>query len=132
MKKILFVIDSLACGGAEKSLVTLLSLVDYSKYEVDLQLFGYGGEFEELLPKEVNLLKPIEYMKFSSLSLKNAFYYSMKNSKWLFFISRIKYTIKLRLLRKKNKTARIINAESARLLWESTEKAKKKIRYSLL
>ena len=44
MKTILFVIDSLHCAGAEKSLITLLSLIDYSKYEVDLQLFGYGGE----------------------------------------------------------------------------------------
>ena len=58
MKKILFVIDSLNCAGAEKSLTTLLNLIDYSKYSVDLQLFGYGGEFEKLLPNEVNVLKP--------------------------------------------------------------------------
>ena len=32
-KKIIFVIDSLNCAGAEKSLTTLLSLLDYSKYE---------------------------------------------------------------------------------------------------
>ena len=56
MKKIIFVIDSLHCAGAEKSLITLLSLLDYSKYEVDLQLFGYGGALEELLPREVTLL----------------------------------------------------------------------------
>ena len=44
-KRLLFVIESLVCAGAEKSLVTLLNLLDYSKYEVDLQLFSYGGEF---------------------------------------------------------------------------------------
>ena len=33
-KKLLFVIDSFECAGAEKSLVTLLSLLDYSKYNV--------------------------------------------------------------------------------------------------
>lgn len=43
-KRILFVIDSLICAGAEKSLITLLSLIDYSRYDVDLQLFKYGAE----------------------------------------------------------------------------------------
>lgn len=63
-KKILFVIESLACAGAEKSLTTLLNLLDYSKYEVDLQLFAFGGEFEELLPKEVNVLPILPYFEF--------------------------------------------------------------------
>ena len=51
-------------AGAEKSLVTFLSLLDYDKYEVDLQLFSYGGEFERYLPKEVNLLPPLDYTQF--------------------------------------------------------------------
>ena len=45
-KKLLFVIESLTNAGAEKSLVTFLSILDYSKYEVDLQLFSYVGAFE--------------------------------------------------------------------------------------
>ena len=64
-KNILFVIDSLHCAGAEKSLTTLLSLLDYSKYNVDLQLFGYGGELEEIVPREVNILPPLDYTKFT-------------------------------------------------------------------
>ena len=32
MKNIVFVIESLRCGGAEKSLVTLLQKLDYKKY----------------------------------------------------------------------------------------------------
>ena len=50
-KKILFVIESLVAAGGEKSLVTLLSLLDYNRYDVDLQLFRYGGEFEQFLPE---------------------------------------------------------------------------------
>ena len=50
-KKLLFVIDSLDCAGAEKSLVTLLSLLDYSKYNVDLFLFGHGGDLRKISPK---------------------------------------------------------------------------------
>ena len=45
--KILFVLDSLRIGGAEKSLITLLSLLDYSKYDVDLQLFAFDGAFKK-------------------------------------------------------------------------------------
>ncbi|MGE7856162.1 MULTISPECIES: glycosyltransferase [Bacillus] len=55
-KKILFVIDSLQSGGAEKSLVSLLSLFDYTKYEVDLLMFSASGLYLPLLPKQVNVL----------------------------------------------------------------------------
>ena len=49
--------ESLGIGGAEKSLITLLSNLDYSKYDVDLFLFYQKGEFLELLPKEVSLIE---------------------------------------------------------------------------
>ena len=55
-KKVLFVIDSLGCGGAEKSLVSLLPLIDYNKYDVDLLMFARGGDFEELIPEQVNVI----------------------------------------------------------------------------
>ena len=44
MKKVLFVIDSLACGGAEKSLVSLLPLLDYSAFDVDLMIMNNEGD----------------------------------------------------------------------------------------
>ncbi|EOU1715352.1 glycosyltransferase [Clostridium perfringens] len=66
MKDILFVIDSLTCGGAEKSLISLLNNIDYSIYNVDLLLIRRGGEFEKFLPKEVNLLEVPNYFKFLS------------------------------------------------------------------
>lgn len=55
-KKLLFIMESLKIGGAEKSLVTIFSLLDYNKYDVDLFLFEQKGEFMQFLPKEVNLL----------------------------------------------------------------------------
>ncbi len=114
MKKILFVIDSLNCAGAEKSLTTLLNLIDYSKYSVDLQLFGYGGEFEKLLPNEVNVLKPLEYTSFAKIPLKKAVLklISIKNFKML--CSRVKYS---REIRREQYT----HAEKARLFWQCTE-----------
>ena len=113
MKKesILFVIDSLHCAGAEKSLTTLLSLLNYSKYDVDLQLFGYGGALEELVPKEVNILKPMEYIKFSSLSTKNAVIKSLKNMNFKMLSSRLKFSL---AIRKDNYS----NAQKARVYWK--------------
>jgi len=86
-KKILFVIDSLEIAGAEKSLVTLLSLLDYSKLDVDLVLFAHGKPLEELLPKEVTVIKPFNYTMYSALNLKNSLLFSLKrlDSKMLSF-----------------------------------------------
>ena len=70
-KKLLFVIDSLGIGGAEKSLVTLLNLMDYTQYEVHLQTFAAGREFEQLLPKEVHLLPPLPFFVYLSVPWKS-------------------------------------------------------------
>lgn len=69
MKNLLFVIESLRHGGAEKSLVTLLNNIDLSNYNIDLLLFQKGGEFERLLSKNINIIykKPIKYLLYSRL-----------------------------------------------------------------
>ena len=115
-KSLLFVIDSLHCAGAEKSLTTLLSLLDYSKYNVDLQLFGYGGELEEIVPKEVNILPPLDYTKFTELSLKESMMYSIKKINFKMLSSRLKYSLALR----KNDYS---NAQKARVFWQSASKS---------
>ena len=56
MKKILFVIPALTSGGAEKSLVNLLNILDSSRYEIDLLLFRKEGVFLEQLPSYVNIM----------------------------------------------------------------------------
>lgn len=68
-KHLLFVIDSLGVGGAEKSLLTFLSVLDDSQFEVDLQLFGYGGQFEQFIPKTVHLLPTLPYTRYLQESL---------------------------------------------------------------
>lgn len=56
-RKLLFIIDSLGPGGAERSLLNLLFLIDYSKYEVDLQLFSLSGKLTSQIPQKVNVLQ---------------------------------------------------------------------------
>lgn len=61
MKKILFVMPSLDSGGAEKSLVNLLNIMDLEKYRIDLLLLKKEGLFLQQVPKNVNILDtPIE------------------------------------------------------------------------
>lgn len=69
-QKLLFVIDSLKVGGAEKSLITFLSVLDYQRFDVDLQLFSYGGAYERFLSKEVQLLPPLLLMQFLQKTIK--------------------------------------------------------------
>ncbi|MCE7792679.1 glycosyltransferase [Salipaludibacillus sp. CUR1] len=111
-KKLLFVIDSLDCAGAEKSLVTLLGLLDYSRYSVDLMLFAHGKELERLVPQEVTILKPLKYTQFTTLPLKNAFMTSLKQSEYRMLMSRLKYST---LIRKNPST----NPQKARIFWQS-------------
>lgn len=54
--QILFFIEDMGCGGAEKSLTSLLQLIDYSKIDVDLLTISPNGSMQSALPKEVNLV----------------------------------------------------------------------------
>jgi glycosyltransferase involved in cell wall biosynthesis len=81
-KKVLFVMNNLWCGGAEKALISLLETIDYSKYDVDLFLFKHEGLFLSNLPKQVNLLaEPAEY-KYYDMPIKTAVLDCLKNGKW--------------------------------------------------
>ncbi|MDQ6423260.1 glycosyltransferase [Paenibacillus sp. LHD-117] len=75
--KLLFIMPGLGAGGGEKSLVTMLSQIDYTKFEVDLFLFNHEGIFMNALPNEVNVIKHQEnYSAFTQpllLSLKVLF-----------------------------------------------------------
>lgn len=81
MKKVLFVIDSLTCGGAEKSLVSLLPLLDQNKYEVSLWLRSHSGSFLPLVPEWVKIVDQPHYSPFE---------------KFLFFVGRILYSFAIR------------------------------------
>ena len=71
-KKILFIINNLNCGGAEKALISLLETIDYSKYDIDLFLFKHEGIFMSKIPSEVNLLSEPEYYRYFDMSFKKA------------------------------------------------------------
>lgn len=70
MKKILFVIDSLTCGGAEKSLVSLLPLLSREKYEISLWMLSPIGPFISLVPKDINIIEQPSYTRIEQLKLR--------------------------------------------------------------
>ncbi|WP_417898973.1 glycosyltransferase [Bacillus haimaensis] len=101
-KNILFVIPNLCAGGAEKSLVNLLSHIDYRLYKVDLFLFHKSGTFTNSIPKEVNILDSSE--RFSAFC--NGFFYFVfyliKRRELKAIFHRVIFTLINRLVKNKN------------------------------
>ncbi|WP_144505528.1 glycosyltransferase [Bacillus mycoides] len=88
-KNILFVINNLNCGGAEKALISLLETIDYSLYNVDLFLFKHEGLFFKKIPQQVNLLEePFEYQYFD-IPMKTAIIDCIKKRRVDVFFSRL-------------------------------------------
>jgi glycosyltransferase involved in cell wall biosynthesis len=52
-RKLLFAANDLVMGGIEKALITILSAIDYKKYEVTLLLQSKSGILVDKVPKEV-------------------------------------------------------------------------------
>lgn len=63
MKKILFVMPTLRDGGAERSLVNLLTELPEDKYEIDLLLLKKQGTFLSQVPAYVNILEQPPVLK---------------------------------------------------------------------
>ena len=109
-KQLLFVIESLTLGGAEKSLVTLLNLLDYSKYDVDLLLFAQDGPFQALLPEEVHLLPVPDYFAYTGIPWSKAGQKLREPGKLL---AQLRYSVALRI-------GKHNHIEKAVLLWQSS------------
>ena len=99
MKKILFVIDSLNCGGAEKSLVSLLSLLNKDKYDISLWMLSPGGAFLSLVPNHITLVSQPKYNTIEKIK---------------FYIGRILFSIMIRL-----KKVFHIKEHGAETLWKN-------------
>lgn len=71
MKRILFFIESLEHGGAEKSLLSLLNHLDYSKYEVEIVTVKKEGALKNLIPSKVTFTHlELEVSIFTKLKFK--------------------------------------------------------------
>lgn len=98
-KDLLIVIPSLSAGGGEKSLVNLLSQINFKLYNVDLFLFSKSGLFVNSIPEQVNIIEPSEdYTVFTSPFFKSIKHlWRKKNIKLL--LSRCLFTLNNRVIR---------------------------------
>lgn len=69
MKKLLFIINTLGCGGAERAMLNLFSALDSNKYEISLFVLTGQGELRRELPENVRLLNK-KYKEVSVLTKK--------------------------------------------------------------
>lgn len=90
-KKILFIIPNLKSGGAEKSLVTLLQLFDYDKYDVSLFLFRKEGLFLDCVPSQVRILTAGENYELFDGEAKTAMKAFLKKGRLDLVVARVLY-----------------------------------------
>ncbi|MFN7250060.1 MAG: glycosyltransferase [Anaerobacillus sp.] len=88
-KNVLFIMNNLTCGGAEKALISLLETIDYSVYNVDLFLFKHNGIFLSKIPSQVNLLEEPLKFKYFDMSIKTALKELVKEGDLVSAFSRI-------------------------------------------
>ncbi|WP_079912111.1 glycosyltransferase [Paenibacillus sp. 32352] len=114
-KNLLFVMPSLTAGGGEKSLVNLLSQIDYKSYNVDLFLFSQTGVFMNLLPREVNIVSfPYTYNIYTKGLKKSVREFLAKGQVTLAY-SRLMFTVMNRAIKN--------NAYSEQYTWKYHRKA---------
>lgn len=95
-KNILFIIPSLGAGGGEKSLINLLTQMDFNKYNVDLFLLNHNGLFMEFIPKEVKILGMTEDIEIFNKSLKNSISEYLAKGKCNLAFNRLMFCLKNR------------------------------------
>lgn len=89
-KSILFVINNLNCGGAEKALISLLETIDYTKFSVDLFLFKQEGIFLSKVPQNVNILDEPKLYSIFDMPIITAVCTALKAGKLSFALNRLR------------------------------------------
>ncbi|HDZ8845004.1 TPA: glycosyltransferase [Aeromonas veronii] len=99
-KKVLFIMETLGGGGAEKVLIETLKRLDFSKYAITLLLLRCDGVYLSQVPQNVTLkfLLPTEPSGFFRrkilFSIKKRWWNLVINTKWLAsFIFRERYDV---------------------------------------
>lgn len=92
-KNILFIIPGLGAGGGEKSLINLLTQIDFNKYNVDLFLLNHEGLFMDFIPKEVNVLSMKDNLEIFNKDLKESILKYLSKGKISLAYSRLMFCL---------------------------------------
>lgn len=121
-KKLLFLIPTLNSGGAEKSLLNLLDLIDYRKYEVDIIILSNGGTFLSFLNRNVNLVNANVFGYPFFGNLKKKLKYLLKNRHFIIILKLIYF----RILKKNKYNSREIEQQCYIVIEKTIHKYQKK------
>lgn len=102
-KQLLFIIPSLDSGGAEKSLINLLTSFDYGSYDVDLLLLREGGVFLNSLPSDVKRVQLSSDYHYFTKSIATSCIYFLSRFKILLAWHRLLFTLINRFQKNINK-----------------------------
>lgn len=111
--KVLFVIGNMASGGAQKSLISLLQAIDYSKHEISLYLMNHDGLYMDKIPSEVKLLPQDQIWK----PIKEAVKYAIKKGNFGAIANRVLFSY----LRNSDKGTQNANRRAWKLLSRSVK-----------
>lgn len=89
MEKIVFIIPAMNLGGAEKSLVELLNIIDYEQYTVDLFLLEGEGILLKEVNSHVNILRMDPICSAFLKSLSESIEFLVKYKRFKLLIKRI-------------------------------------------
>lgn len=98
-KKVLFVMDTLRMGGAEKSLVSLLKLLDPNRLDISLLLFELGGPLQEEVPDYVHIIEADLLTRAMTLELRNYLVAILKKGHIVAALSRLCMSLRSRFSR---------------------------------
>jgi glycosyltransferase involved in cell wall biosynthesis len=111
-KHILFILYNLEIGGAEKSLISLLNTIDYSRYDVDVFLYQHKGELIKQLPHEVRLLPEIKVYTTFDMSIQQ----TVKVGHWLLGGIRAAISLLSKIIGKKAAYTQLVNGLTSKFL----------------
>lgn len=118
-KQLLFVMAEMNRGGAERSLINLLEMLDRSRYDIDVLVFNASGRLMPQIPKEVRILKADRRLCCVSTSSKKEL---LKNFSLRAVVARLIYSFK----KDKNKIQYVQSQEKWKYVYQPVLKTLKK------
>jgi len=91
--RLLFVCESLALGGTERSLVTLLRFIDTNLFDIDLLLLDHNDELRKELPDNINIYYVNDIYHYWKYPLFQALRYLIAKKKYSLAIIRLLISI---------------------------------------
>ena len=110
MKKICFVAEYMFCGGTEKSMISLLNVLDKNKYDITLLLLKKKGELISEIPSHVKveeILLPEDEKNDILYGKKNALKDCLRRGKIISAVIKINRGIAMRLAAKSGAAQRV-------------------------